>query len=310
MNLQLLIDKEAFIACPLVDALTFQTFCRDRGISVSRARLEAFERIGVIHPLLRMDVSGGRPGFWTKEVLKEMQQDGRVWFSSERPFAAWSTFFDTDGRTKVESLYSTFQCIQVEEAVQRLSLHVSCEAAPTMAEADLQKWGQKIVDWAKQLATVPTLSSTISKAPIVCQLLANRYFFKTQSDRRTIQISQPFRPDKWDWYDYAREWKAEQELKDMSIAPEILVQIHDTIKARARHIDPLERWHSLVSFVSVDKRKRLKNAALYAQTLYSMEAMLRMFLEETTGAKLAAPDENLPGDQDSFYGAGVTQNEL
>jgi hypothetical protein len=42
----------------------------------------------------------------------------------------------------------------------------------------------------------------------------------------------------------------------------------------------------------VDQKKKLKGKALFAQTLYSMEHMLRLFYEELTGNKLLSPDES------------------
>ncbi len=74
--------------------------------------------------------------------------------------------------------------------------------------------------------------------------------------------------------------------------------------------DPLEKWYGLVSFVSVDQRKRLKGSALYARSLYAMEHMLRLFYEDVTGVELDPPDESPMWRPDTLYGEGVSANEL
>ena len=78
----------------------------------------------------------------------------------------------------------------------------------------------------------------------------------------------------------------------------------------AKFADPLEQWYGLISFVSVDQKKKLKDKALLAQTLYSMEQMLRLFYKDVTGDELRPPDELQERWKDRFYGDGVTQNEL
>jgi hypothetical protein len=89
-----------------------------------------------------------------------------------------------------------------------------------------------------------------------------------------------------------------------------LKKIQQTIAIDALHIDPLARWYELVRFVSLEKKKDLKGHALLAQTLYSMEYMLRLFYEELTGDKLNPPDELIGSGKESFYGKGVIQDEL
>jgi hypothetical protein len=99
-------------------------------------------------------------------------------------------------------------------------------------------------------------------------------------------------------------------LTDMNISIKELKQIHETVASDARYVDPLEEWYDLVSFVSVERRNKLKDKALLAQTLYSMEQMLRLFYEDLTGDKLPTPDELTDKWKNRFYGEGVTENDL
>jgi len=89
---------------------------------------------------------------------------------------------------------------------------------------------------------------------ILCQVLSNRYFPKTQTDQRTIII--PTRADyySWDWYQYSKEWDAKKVLAQMKIDAKQVKRIHQNIITSLQHLDPLERWYSLVKFVSIEKK--------------------------------------------------------
>ena len=147
-------------------------------------------------------------------------------------------------------------------------------------------------------------------AAAVCQILSNRYFPKTQSDRRSMQLSIPSEYHNWDWDEYCRNWDAEVVLTSISMSEDEIRQLQRLVAVDAKYGDPLERWYGLISFVSVEKKKQLKGRALLAQTLCSMEQMLRLFYEELTGQELSPPDESPNWTKDRFYGEGVTQNEL
>src|SRR4029079_8269075 len=58
-----------------------------------------------------------------------------------------------------------------------------------------------------------------------------------------------------------------------------------------RMADPLDNWHELVRFVSLDKRKKLKGDALKAQTFGEMAKMLRLFHSDAFGEDLDSPGD-------------------
>ncbi len=78
--------------------------------------------------------------------------------------------------------------------------------------------------------------------------------------------------------------------------------------AEALHIDPIRDWYSLVQFISLDRKKKLKGKALLAQWFYRMETMLRFFYKDITGEQLSPPDGH--GWKDRFYGKGVDERDL
>jgi hypothetical protein len=60
----------------------------------------------------------------------------------------------------------------------------------------------------------------------------------------------------------------------------------------------------------VEQKEKLKGDGLFAQTLYSMEAMLRLFAQDSTGTELKSPEESWGWNKGRFYGAGVVDDEL
>ncbi|MEW6715159.1 MAG: hypothetical protein AB1306_08740, partial [Nitrospirota bacterium] len=154
-------------------------------------------------------------------------------------------------------------------------------------------------------------SGTLSElAPIICQVLSNRYFPKTQTDRRTFNLSIPSYYHDWDWYKYCRSWDGHSVLKELNLSIDNIKSIHQLLSFDARHADPLERWYGLVNFVSLEQKRKLKGNALLAQSIYSMEHMIRLFYKELTGEILFPPDEDFSWKKDDFYGEGVTDNDL
>lgn len=124
-------------------------------------------------------------------------------------------------------------------------------------------------------------------AAIICQIISNRYYPETQSDRRSIRISTDvIRYSEWDWYEYRRNWDAESVFKEVNLDKKMLKCVQQRIAFDAKHVDPISNWRDIVNFISVSKKRRLKYKALLAQDLYAMSTMLQLFYEELTGETL------------------------
>lgn len=149
------------------------------------------------------------------------------------------------------------------------------------------------------------------KTVTICQIISNKYFPLTQSDKRTIQVPgyDKFHQYK-NWHEYCRNWDAKKVLLEIGISIDELKQLQELVAKDAEYIDPLEIWYDFVNFVSIEKKKKLKGKALLAQTLHSMEKMLRFFYEDLTGIKLPSPDESLNSWKERRYGQGVIKDEL
>jgi hypothetical protein len=206
-----------------------------------------------------------------KEYAMSWLEEGHLWEPASRPFQAWETFKDEKGYRETESFYSIFQCYTLYNLIRVTKIELRAEKVISLYQNNRIR-GEAFV--------------------ATCQVISNRYFPKTQSDRRTIRVSHPSYYSNWDWFAYCRNWNAKAVLNDLGMTIGELKDLQELVVADAKFVDPLEQWYGLISFVSVEQKKKLKGTALLAQTLYSMEHMLRLFYEEVTGNTLLSPDES------------------
>lgn len=343
-NLKYILENELFITCPFLSTDQFISYCRERGIQTSREQLEQFEKLEIFYPIVRIqylkikikieyldngksyrdlgvlrdgelwsgDIKEGYADFWfDKEYAKNWFEEGLLWEASSRPFQAWETFQDENGHRQIESFYSVFQCYTFYNLIRSTRMEIRLEEWVSYSKEQISRQTSFISDRAKMEINYHQVNGIKEElAPVICQIISNRYYPKTQSDRRTWQLSVPTHYHNWDWDEYRRNWNAQAVLANAGINIDELKQLHETIVSDARFVDPLERWYELVRFVSVGQKKRLKHKALFAQTLYSMEQMLRQFYEELTGDKLYPPDESPDWQKINYYGKGITQDEL
>lgn len=342
LNLKYIIENEFFITCPFIPTEQFIAYCKNCGIQTSKKQLEQFEKLGLFYPVARVeyhkdkikvehvgssyrdlgilkdgeewagDLKEEYSHFWfEKELAKKRLEEGLLWEPSSRRFQAWETFYDENKHQKIESFYSIFQCYSLYYLIRQTRCEIGYEWWAFYSKEDTEKEAKQISDLAKKIISVHQENGIRGDATVtICQIISNRYFPKTQSNRRVLQLSTSDFYYNWDWDAYCRNWNAKAVLADIGISIDELKHLHELITIDARFVDPLEKWYGLISFVSVEKKKKLKGKALLAQTLYSMEHMLRLFYEDLTGDKPHPPDESPTWNKDKFYGEGVTQNEL
>lgn len=344
MNLKYIIDNESFVLCPPLSMGRFIKFCEERGVKTSEKQLERFEELGLFFPVARVrypvirskieyledgthyrdlgvlgddeewagDVCEEYGGFlFTKEYAGAWMQEGLLWEPSARPFEEWKTFTDENGKQRVESYYSVFQCHPLNSLINNFSRRVGAERWVALSAEEIRERNRRVSEWAQKTVSRYQRDG-IRGAPLaeLCQVLSNRYFPSTQTDRRTLRLSYSGAYHDWDWHEYSRGWDAQRVLDDLGLSIEQLELLHRVVQLDAKDNDPLAKWYELVSFVSVEEKRRLKGGALLAQTFYSMEYMLRLFYEDLTGERLPLPDESLGFTTDRLYGEGVGQDEL
>ena len=277
-----------------------------------------------------------------KDYANSWLQQGFLWQPSSRSFTPWSTRWDDEGREETTSYYSIFQCYPLHEILKQIrqKINFGLIVLPDTAKLSRcqkilhffaeQKWGRLSafakrylaasffqLEWrvdfcAMNLSFLRDYRSRDESHVLLCQVLANRYFPYTQSDRRTISV--PGRgthiPIDWDWHDYCRTWNARQVLSEVGLTPKDCKKLYERLLFQADWIDPLARWYELVEFVSYEQKKKLKGDALLAQSFYAMAQMVRLFYRDITGEKLPKPTEWGGFDPNKFYGFNVTEDGL
>jgi hypothetical protein len=343
IDLAAIIENEWFIVCDLLPADQFIKFCRDRGIDTSREQLEQLERVGLFYPVARVrypkvtvkieysedrktlrhlgvleegEAWGGETiedyaaFYFNRQYNEDWLRNDWLWEPQSRKFEPWSSFLE-EGDYRVESYYSMFQCFPLYRLCQDLTIRVGGEWWGTYDREEVEQTGQQMVELAKaRIESIRKNGYPWAGIAIICQAISNRYYPKTQSDRRALSISQRWPYHDWRWEEYCRKWDAEAVRQLLDVSVEELKKLQERTALDACVIDPLEHWYSLIRFVSVDQRARLKGNSLLAQTLYAMEEMLRFFYQGLTGERLYAPDESPDWRPSDFYGEQVPENEL
>ena len=343
MLLSQLVEEEYFIASPLKTTNEFVSYCKTMGIRTSREHLEKLEQLQIFIPIARVR----RPKIQRKiEYIEDglrykdlgLLQDGEnwegdtkeeyAWFSfkiehaqkwldksilwdpSSRPFEVWTSFYEDHHEVTI-SYYSIFQCYALQEVAQSMTLPLHAEWWCSYSSDQIDNKIQEFTAWSKSMVDFHKENHEQSKIlPNLCQVISNRYYFHTQSDRRRISVSIPSGYYDWSWEEYCQNWDAQFIASKLGFDAESIKNIHRSISSRGSFCDPLEKWYSLVRYVSLDQKKKLKGEALYAQSLYAMEQMLRMFYKDLTGEDLCPPNENISWKEDHLYGEGVSSNEL
>lgn len=341
--LQYLIEHQCFITTSLLRSNQFISYCKKRNVKTSKKQLEQFEKLGIFCPIARVayptitykieriqdSPRSRRLGRledgeeWQGEVYKEYadfwfeQQYARNWFEhdllwepSKRPFQAWESFIDEQGRTKIESFYSPFQCYTLYHLMRTTRSEFRAEWWIEYTDEDIQSKIHEVSQWAHQVIDIFQKNGVRGEmSSTVCQVISNRYAPKTLSDRRSVRVSTMLPIYyRWDWYKYCRNWNANAVLDNIGIEPKELKGLQEILALDAKSVDPLEKWYDLVDFVSLNKKNKLKGNALLAQSFYAMEKMLRLFYEDITGERLYPPSESKGWERDKFYGEGVTND--
>jgi phage tail protein X len=322
----LLIDREAYRVCRLMPQREFVSFCRDRNISVSDERLRQLERLKLFYPTLRIyridvvhkvelleegrryrdlgplqenevwsgDTRSELARFdFSKRVIRSWQEHGNAWDPRSNASPHTETI-DTEPR-RHEAFYSQFQIFELDHLIQSLTVTVEVEWALENDGTIDTAWGDKLklnLSSVAASAAKRGLSDNGLTFGTICQVISDRYYPNTQSDERHINVSEGglyFRG--WNWYEHACEWNGPDVAELLNLEKDALRGRYERVARAYRYSDPLENWHGLIRFVSVEKRKKLKGDALKAQAFGEMAKMLRLFFRDAFDEELEPPNE-------------------
>jgi hypothetical protein len=332
-------QQDAFAICPMLSARDFISFCKARGVSTSEDQLERFEKLGILYPLARVKrpwvthkieyIDEGRRyldhgllelgeswsgatragwGHWrVRDASDEVEllDEGHLWDPTQKPFQPWSTY--SDGKeTHTETFYSMFQAFPLECKVMWLECRV--DRSIFADGGDPTRIGQRMADEiANRVEALrdPMLEDDIA---FLAQSLSTRYYPLSQTDRRSFTLTD--RRFQWDWYEYVRTWNAAACASAIGIDENELSDRLRTVAMIAQSHDPLRRWYQLVRFIAVDKKNQLTGSAQYAQLLYAMEYMFRMFAKDAFAVNVHPPDEDRTWKNEDLYGKGIPDDPL
>jgi hypothetical protein len=314
--LDLLINHDAFRVCRIMPEREFIRYCKERNIKVDSARLRQFERIGVFRPLLRVfrpeityKMETGEHGWcyagelqegeeWGGETRVEIaefdpstraarnwRKEGLIWVPGQCNCEHEATI-DTLAE-RHEAYYSRFQILPLDGIVTMLTMSVQLEWATLPDGTPNAKWSPRLRHnagtWGRRAAAALRAPRDEDVIAVLLQLIANRFFYKTQSDSRQMTIGQ-FHD--WEWGAYARAWAPDPFRQAVALDEKESRNFYEWLDSRWTHVDPVSRWYNLTRFVRIDKRKLLKDDALHGLALRDMAQMLRLFHREAFGKDL------------------------
>ncbi|MGA7617106.1 MAG: hypothetical protein WBX15_18215 [Thermoanaerobaculia bacterium] len=236
----------------------------------------------------------------------DLLEGGHLWDPRATPFEAWETYRDAAGEAHTESLYSMFQCFPLEWKQMWLTSRVDTSIFAGLTEPPPVI--ERMMSLGNQTVQALQGPSHQDDVAFVCQAVSARYYPLTQTDRRTITLKD--RRFDWDWYDFIANWSPIAHAAELSIDAEELEGIHRTLAMLAQSRDPLERWYQLVRFIALDRKEQLKGVAQFAQLLYAMEHMVRLFAMDARALDLYPPDEDRTWTNAEFYGEEVPDDPL
>jgi hypothetical protein len=340
MDINIFIDEEQYIQCRPLGVDGFIAYCKERGLSVDKSKLEYFEKKKLFFPILRIK----RPKYkekieriseneirhlgplkqkeryngeirnqyaflyYEKSYLTILKKKNYISVPKIKRFVPWKKYIDPiSGEETHLAFYSQFQIFWLNELLQASKIELTLP------------FFDKLPQNLRNLRLMKTYSKSIEKAfiyktddfyQIVEILIAiqNRYLPYTKSDQRSILVSYPAEYLQWNWQEFKKNWNPERILQSLNIDLNRLNDIYRRIESCARYIDPLEHWNPLMEFISYEKKQKLKGQALLALDFYGMSKMLKMFYEDLTGEK----SENR-GDRNNwkvtYYGVGTLANK-
>jgi hypothetical protein len=320
MNLQFLIENQSYRTASLLDTSQFMDYCKKAGLNINKENLEFYEKHKIFYPFTRVKIpevkrkielleegkkfryigvlkKGER---WKGAIRREQASfrfepdyvdsyytEGLLWEPRNRKHLSWKNFETKDYQKKYENYYSRFQIFHLYMINTSMSISISYQylLSKNFNSQEFAQYNKK--DALNQIAYLKENFNRFNSISYLCQCISNQYYPLTQSDQRKISITTT--GINWDWHNFRRSWNAEDFATKLNLSDDNIKSFHQLLSTQAAYIDPISSWHDLTVFISIEKRKYLKNEALLAEYLYAMEMMIRLFYTDARKKDLNAP---------------------
>lgn len=295
-----IVESGGVVASPLMGTDAFVEYCKKRGFSLDRERLNRLERLRFFLPVFRVRTPDQdvEPLSMPPEPTNNWFDKGWAWDTSD-PGTAYHVP-DSKDRTQ-EAYYSAFQIDYLGILLSEMTLQVRLDSY--LEERDPIDWNERVGGWLNVVR--PRISSIREHefrpaVALLCQYISNRYYPRTDGDQRTIQVPDGrsssdewtvVRASRWKWRTERRAIKLAQVKAFFGLTPKNLRHAYEALAVAQSVCDPLERWYQLVQFVNVQERAKLKDKALRAATLRSGAMMLRLLHKDLFHEELPHPNE-------------------
>ncbi len=296
-----IVEDGAMLACPLLGTGRFIRSCTHRGLAIDRRRLLRLERLGLFAPVFRVRTP-------RKETLPFHipPRKGNNWFTKrwahDTTAVPQSHYVPSETDRTCEGYYSVFQVDYLHLVLAELSPQFQLDAYLDLKpgeSTDWQKTGDRWMQHAETRASSLRHHQHRRAVALLCQQISNRYFPRTQTDMRTVQIRRGYFADAWitvdgrdwDWHREARRWDPKKVQNLYGLTPQKLDHAYKGLAIDQASCDPIEPWYQLIQFISAHERGKLKGDALRAATIREGAQMLRLLYTDLYGKDLPHPNE-------------------
>lgn len=322
--------KKAFPQRGLLDRMRFENLASERGLSVHSADLETWDRLGILHPIIKVRcpftyhlITGRQPDGkvqYDPQPLEQEPQAGddvikvydtwsfgpeelRKWQEREKElvicpsaetFHPWSELMEKDIETP-GPVYETVGLFYHPYQVFRLcEVRRLCHTTfPWPAfTVDHEIWQQSE---DRQRKSLEHALEHLQKTEV--DFLHRLALLLLVEDRYLPRVRDRvtfygFHPDGInDWYQWAETFRPDMTLQESGLTVEEVLQIRRDFALQGKLIDPNYAWYCLIRHITYDQRLRLKKEALLAWDYYEVAEMLGRFLEDLTGERQPHVDD-------------------
>jgi hypothetical protein len=234
---------------------------------------------------------------FNRRIADGWRDEGFLWCPASAE-ASRQASIDHEKHRQV-AYYSQFQLLAVKCLLSELTIHVAMESVSALEVDEVISRALKQHEYMVEIAS--SVQSAVNdertrvglaiRAAWLCQFISDRFFSRTQTDLRRFTLSSSSRWHNWNWYEFCREWNANDAIQLFSLNRENTQVLYEFLASRWAHHDPLADWNKLVRFVGVQKRKQLTGDAALGQSLFEMAQVIRMFHREAFDEHLEEPYE-------------------